>query len=64
MVSLFYFNNFNCWAGEMNQWLRQLAVLPENLVQLTALKWWLTTTCNSSFRESDTFLAITGNALI
>jgi hypothetical protein len=38
----------------MAQWLRTLAILPEDGVQFSAPTWQLTTDCNSPSRESNT----------
>ena len=33
-------------AGEMAQWLRALAALPEVLSLIPSNHWWITTICN------------------
>ena len=44
--------NVHDGAGEMAQWLRALAALPEFRVQVPATTWWLTTICNGDLMPS------------
>lgn len=49
-------NKHLCYrAGEMDQWLKVLIVLPGALGHFPGLTQWCRTVCNSSSRESDAF---------
>lgn len=51
----FGFNLLNTDAGteELSPWLRVLAALTEHPVLIPSTEWWLTTTGNATYRESD-----------
>jgi hypothetical protein len=38
-------------TGEMTQWLRTFAVVPEDSSLIFTIYMWVTAVCNSSFRE-------------
>jgi hypothetical protein len=41
-----YISKYSLGAGEMAQWLKELAALPEVLSSILATTWWLTTIRN------------------
>lgn len=43
-------------AGEMAEWFKALAALPEDWVQFPAHMWQFTTVCNSCSKGSDTLI--------